>query len=349
VKNGITEMIRASSLTVDQISNADKKINQLASQLALLTNQLVFSVEMIDKLALMINKKKASRNTLSNQLVAILNGCSADSNNAVAVTLTALNSCYVTMASSHKAKKITLLECKQSIELYGLLTGNVKVEADLIKKLSDVEMAKQRTLDDVNVTQKLAPPSSNVAEIPINTDLVNAQEELKKAQFEFDEMKKAREQALTENEHNYKEFSENVDKEEADLAEAQKRVDALIAEVKKLSASNITTTQEETPSSFETSALSLEDALTNFQQAVAQTLGFGATVELKEDLKQTSLSILINNANAYAVKKYGDALNASNMVIMELTQAQANLNGTTVELNSLKAGLAAATAASLAA
>ncbi len=344
VINGIKKMIRTSSLTADQTSKADSKISQTASELALVTNQLIFSVEMIDKLALMINKKKASRSTLSDQLVAIVNNSSADANNAVAVTLTALNSCYVAMASSSKAEKITLLECKQSIELYGLLAGDESGKKDLLEKLENVEKAQQKTVDNLmavtpqeNTAAPQNPPTS------INDDLDKAKKDLEKVQLELAEMKKTPPHPETEGEEHAEHvgnFAADLEKKIAELENAEKHLKEHIAQEETQHHSN--TSQTPTPAQEE----DMKTALANFQQTVAETLGFK-----QKSLQPTesSLNYLVIEANTKAISKYDSALKANNRVIRELSQAQTTLDNATVELNSLKAGLAAATAASLAA
>ncbi len=118
IKNilGNTDMVR------DVTEQADDKIRQTAEHLSTLIKQLIFSVEIIEKLAQLVNKKKASGKIITNELVKTITAASADANNAIAVTLTALTSCYVAKTSGNEAKNITWLECEQSSELYELIT-----------------------------------------------------------------------------------------------------------------------------------------------------------------------------------------------------------------------------------
>lgn len=346
VINSIKKMIRTSTLTLDQTSKADNKISQTASQLALLTNQLIFSVEMIDKLALMINKKKASRSTLSDQLVTIINNSSADANNAVAVTLTALNSCYVAMASSSKAEKITLLECKQSIELYGLLTGDEAGKKELLKKFEDVEKAQQQSVNSDDLTTVTQPEITSASQNPsasINEDLEKAKTELEKMRLELAEMKKVQAPTQTESEENVESSAGHLEQKitelETELKNAEERVKELIA-------CEETQCNPSTSQQPETAPVDMKTALANFQQTVVETIGFK---QKSLQPAESSLNNLVIQANIKAISKYEAALKANNRVIKELSQAQITLDHATVELNSLNAGLAAATAASLAA
>ncbi len=119
---GIKNMIGNTDMVRDVTLQADDKIEQTAEHLSTLIKQLIFSVEIIEKLAQLVNKKKASGKIITNELVKTITAASADANNAVAVTLTALTSCYVAKTSGNEAKNITWLEYEQSRELYELIT-----------------------------------------------------------------------------------------------------------------------------------------------------------------------------------------------------------------------------------
>jgi len=207
VTAGIKNMLSNTEMVRDDTDRADKKIEETAKHLSTLINQLIFSVEIIEKLAQLVNKKKASGKIISNELVKTITAASADANNAVAVTLTALNSCYVAKTSGSEAKNITKLEYEQSTELYELIT-----------------LGKTDNAPETGDASKSAPAK-----------------------------------------------------------------------------------------------------------------------------KQPSLSALLLAANHDAIEKYNAAATASNLVTQELAQAQTGLNNATVKLNSLKAGLSAATAAAIAA
>ncbi len=246
VVDGIREMVRKTLLTVKQSGRADGKINDTAKQLSLVINQLIFSVEIIDKLAQMVNKKQASKGIISKDLVAAITAASADANNAVATTLAALNSCYVAMASANESHQITVLEYIQGLELYALISGDSKVSHPLIK---------------------------------------------------FEKAQRALELA-----------GENEPKAVADFQKDLSKVN---------------------------------------EQAEIVVNNFAAMTRPEETSK--SLYALLYSANEDAKHNFDTALIASSNFNTELAEAQAKLTNATVMLNSLKAGLAAATAAALAA
>lgn len=252
--DGIREMTRKTCVTTEQSLVTDNTIKATAKQVSVLIDQLIFSAEVIDKLAQIINKKKAIRPVISNDLIATINSASTDANNAMALTLTALNNCYLAFATSTEADKVTQLECKQSIKLYRLISG--------------------------------------------------------------------------------------------DAEGAKKMLDAL----KKLETAD--TQQDKSGYSSDESSSDLQTAINSFQQVVASVVSFGnidPSKEQGEDRATLSLLYLLNEANEEAKTKHDAAVKASNKVQNELNQAQAQLARATVNLESLKAGLAAATAAAFAA
>ena len=249
VVDGIREMVRKTLLTVKQSGQADERINDTAKQLSLVINQLIFSVEIIDKLAQMVNKKQASKGIISKDLVAAITAASADANNAVATTLAALNSCYVAMASANESHQITVLEYIQSLELYALITGDTTRDTT------------RDTTGDTTGDTKIR-------------DLL-------------------------------KKF-ENA---------TQGGVKQVLDELHNLAATVVNNFAAMSP----------------------------------PNKKSTSLYALLYSANEDAKHNFDTALIASSNFNTELAEAQANLANATVMLNSLKAGLAAATAAALAA
>jgi septal ring factor EnvC (AmiA/AmiB activator) len=123
VLNGIGETIKKTEFVIVHTQKANRGINDTAKEISGLINQLVYSVELIDALALSIDKQKAANNLIPGDLVAAVTTASADANNAVALCLTALESCNLAMTTSNQSNEITLLEYQQSMALYGLITG----------------------------------------------------------------------------------------------------------------------------------------------------------------------------------------------------------------------------------
>ncbi|MDD5755555.1 MAG: hypothetical protein PHN45_12505 [Methylococcales bacterium] len=248
--DGIQEMTRKTCVTTEQTLVTDNTIKATAKQVSILVDQLIYSTEIIDKLSQVINKKKAIRPVISNDLISIIDSASADANNAMALTLTALNNCYLAFITSTEADKVTQLECKQSIKLYSLISGDEQGEKQMLDALTKLEQA------DVQ--------------------------------------------------------------------------------------------QDESGYASDESSSTLQEASNHFQQTVTNVVSFSTIDPNKETGEDKSLFYLLHQANEEAKAKHDAASKAGSKVQNELNQAQAQLARATVNLESLKAGLAAATAAAFA-
>jgi uncharacterized coiled-coil protein SlyX len=114
------------------VANADTKA--FATGMSLLTDKLIYSAELINKLANLIIRKKAMNPLISDELVAIIGTVGMDANNAVALTLVALKSTMEAQSSniqSAPAGKWVFVEVKQ---LYQTLTGMDENGKPLAKK-----------------------------------------------------------------------------------------------------------------------------------------------------------------------------------------------------------------------
>lgn len=128
VIGGIEETVKKVDRVIESTQSANSGINYTAGEISKLINNLVYSVELIDALALAINKQKAANELIPDDLVTAITTASGDANEAVALCLTAMQSCNLAMTTSKQADGITSLEYQQSLMLYGLITGKeVKV------------------------------------------------------------------------------------------------------------------------------------------------------------------------------------------------------------------------------
>lgn len=125
--NNIKDSMRQIETATNQTSKANTKINKAAAEMSALVNQVIYSVEVINKLATAINKKKSSGAIISNDLVTSINDAVTDGNAAIAVTLTALESSYVALASSEESNHVTELEYIQCLNLLQAITGDAKL------------------------------------------------------------------------------------------------------------------------------------------------------------------------------------------------------------------------------
>ena len=106
--NGIKD--KKTNKTIGGISN-------VAREMALLIDKLIFSAEIIDKVTQFVNKQKAANQLIPDSLITHLTSATKNANNAVALTLTALQSCYASEATLLESKGVMEQAATQAIEL----------------------------------------------------------------------------------------------------------------------------------------------------------------------------------------------------------------------------------------
>lgn len=102
---------------------ANVQVNTLSVQIKEVMDQLIFSAEIINKLSTLIAKKKQINPIISDEMVSMASTASKDANAAVALALTALESCYSSLNVSEEAEASLSLELLQATQLYETLTG----------------------------------------------------------------------------------------------------------------------------------------------------------------------------------------------------------------------------------
>ncbi len=102
---------------------ADASTKLLAKNITVVMNKLIYSAEVINKLATYVVRKKALNPLISDELVSMLSTAGTDANNAVSLTLVALQSTFASQASNLESQSATALEYVQANEVYQLLTG----------------------------------------------------------------------------------------------------------------------------------------------------------------------------------------------------------------------------------
>ncbi len=352
VVNTITNLMGNVAIAAAQTSAADIRIANTAENVNIMVNQLIFCADLVDKLNTLITKKKALNPLISDELVSVMSQATSDANDAVAVSLTALQSCYAAMASSSEAMDITLVESAQTYELLQLITGETDNEKGFVKA---VELAQQQ----------MSALSDKIAEVvKKETEMASAlqdwqsakeahklkQEEENAAKEAIAQAQKAINDATTaQKEASY--LSEGQDREAAENAANNQRQTAEKSyddAMKSLSSaqSNLITANEK----MQTSQKAIAQAQANLKEAVGQMRddnnAFMATTDAQQD---TSLQTLLTGGYAIAVIRYNQALRANNRVTTELDEATASLDRAQAKLASLEAGLSAATAAAMAA
>ncbi|WP_248798721.1 hypothetical protein [Pseudomonas sp. MWU13-2105] len=107
---------------VRQADRATEGATQVAQKMASLASKLIFSVEVVNKVAQLVNKQKALNRQLPDSLIEFMANATRDANNAVALTLTALQSCY--------AAESTLLESSAVIGVANNQANSLKARME---------------------------------------------------------------------------------------------------------------------------------------------------------------------------------------------------------------------------
>ena len=93
-KNIVIQLVQSSKdlqsnsqIAFNEIVAADGKTKSLATKISDVMNKLIYSAEVINKLASFVIRKKALNPLISDELISVLTTAGTDANNAVALTL----------------------------------------------------------------------------------------------------------------------------------------------------------------------------------------------------------------------------------------------------------------------
>jgi len=115
-----------SEIALGEIILANSKTENVAQNTTSVTNKLIYTAEMINKLANLIIRKKAQNPLISDQLIKMITAAGNNANNAVALSLVALNSTFTAQSTNKQVQNTAALESLQSIKLYDKLTNDKK-------------------------------------------------------------------------------------------------------------------------------------------------------------------------------------------------------------------------------
>jgi hypothetical protein len=102
------------STAAGQAGSAAQGATDVAAGMATLIGKLIFSVEIIGKVGQQVNKQKTINPLVPDSLVTYLANAATAANNAIALTLAALQSCYVAEATQLAASGTIALGSKQA-------------------------------------------------------------------------------------------------------------------------------------------------------------------------------------------------------------------------------------------
>ncbi len=121
-----------SGIAFDEVTLANAKSKQLARLLKKVMDELIYCVDVVNKLSNLVISKKAVNPLISDELVTLVGIAGNDANNAVALTLVALKSTFAVQASNLEAEGAGALQYQQSISLYNALTFVIHKTSDIV-------------------------------------------------------------------------------------------------------------------------------------------------------------------------------------------------------------------------
>lgn len=130
VVSGIREMVLKTVKVETQTRIANRDTKKAAAELSGIAKQLIFCMELIDKLNLLITRKQGTRVVISHEMISTIASAVNDANGALAATLTALDNCYTAASTGIESVRTTTLEYKQALKLFGVVTGLYKKNED---------------------------------------------------------------------------------------------------------------------------------------------------------------------------------------------------------------------------
>jgi hypothetical protein len=109
----------AASMTTasNKADRASTGASDVSAQMAELVNKLILSIEYINRAAQLVNKQKANNPLVPDKLIDNMAKAATNANNAIALTLTALQSCYVAEATLLESNNVLALGAQQSATL----------------------------------------------------------------------------------------------------------------------------------------------------------------------------------------------------------------------------------------
>jgi hypothetical protein len=114
-----------SDIAFNEMVLATARTKTLTANVNAVMSKLIYSSEVINKLATLVIRKKALNPLISDELVSMIITAGTDANNAVALTLIALQSSFMSQATELESETAIGLEYTQSIALTKLLSGDV--------------------------------------------------------------------------------------------------------------------------------------------------------------------------------------------------------------------------------
>lgn len=123
------ELMEESLVAFTQMGSAHDSSKDVAKRINVVINKLIYSADVVNKLANTVIKEKALNPLISDELIKMIDKAGKDANSAVALCLTALQSSFAAQASNGESEAALELEYTESVKLFEVLTG-MKVTPD---------------------------------------------------------------------------------------------------------------------------------------------------------------------------------------------------------------------------
>jgi chromosome segregation ATPase len=105
----VSDLEKNTSSSVEEIAEVDSNIQDLTDQVNNLVNQLIYTVELVNKASDSVVKKKAVNPLIPDDLATMMAAACKDANTAVALTLTALKSTIEAASTTTSANPLVAL------------------------------------------------------------------------------------------------------------------------------------------------------------------------------------------------------------------------------------------------
>lgn len=164
-----------SEVATEEMIITDKSMKDLALKVKEVMNELIYSVEVANRLSNLVLRKKAQNPLIPDELISLLTTTGKDANNAIALTLTALKSVFAAQASSMEAEAAAGLEYMQSLTLFEVLTGTnykgkrIKEEPCIKDQLNDAYTRSEKMYIKWSKAVKMTTSQLNVAQANLET------------------------------------------------------------------------------------------------------------------------------------------------------------------------------------
>ncbi len=182
-KNMLTQILQSalalrqnSETAFNSIVIADAKTKDVAISIKSLIDKLIYAAEVVNKLSNLIIRKKALNPLINDDLVARVSTAGADANNAIALTLVALQAAYAAQAANLQSEAASALQFTQARKLYEVLSGegeDPKVAANSLATLlnaayNNAKLAYEKSVHASDATNKqLSVATANLVQAQI--------------------------------------------------------------------------------------------------------------------------------------------------------------------------------------